>query len=74
MPEVECPMALIRVRACANLPGLHFGDVARVDPGDPYIAGLLSAALLVAHPEGGTSEPPATEAIEDEAGASADEP
>lgn len=36
----------ITVRSCLNLPGLRYGEIAEVDPEDPYIAGLLKAQFL----------------------------
>jgi hypothetical protein len=39
--------ALLPVRATIHLQRLHAGQMALVDPSDPYIAGLLEAEYLV---------------------------
>jgi hypothetical protein len=37
----------ITVRATVNLSGLRAGDRVRVDPSDPYTAGLIERGFLV---------------------------
>lgn len=66
----------ISVRSCVNLPGLRFGASADVDPGDPYIAGLLNAKFLVAldasDPEAEAAPPPPSIEEQDPVGESDD--
>lgn len=45
-PKDAAPL-LLPVRAAVHLPDLPLGWEALVDPSDPYIAGLITAQILV---------------------------
>lgn len=47
MTDVATPSGTIDVRATVNLAGLRAGDIAAVDPRQPYVAELLRAEFLI---------------------------
>lgn len=47
MTDTKTPDGTIDVRATVNLAGLRAGEIASVDPRQPYVAELLRAEFLI---------------------------